>query len=196
MSRHRSELASIKALAQALTAEGRLAELEHRTNDAARAYLDAIQLGHEATRGGPLIDGLVRVACEAIGLQRLQPCVTNLQASECRMVIGVLEAIEKKQESFEEVLKVEKKWIRQAYPFYQRLVGSIMQLFNRAALKRAEQKFQTQQKRRSDLLLSVATRAYELERRQRPKAVSDLVPDFLKVIPKDSLIATNGLVKP
>lgn len=200
MSKHMSGLASIKALAQALTAEGRLAELEHRTNDAARAYLDAMRLGHEATRGGLLIDGLVGTACEAIGRQSLQPCITNLQAAECRAIIGELEAMEKKQESFAEKMKTEKVWRRLTFPFYQRLVFGFMRIFNGGAIKRdeqkMEQKIQAQKDRRNHLLLNLATRTYELEKGHRPQTVSDLVPDFLKVIPKDSLVATNGLVKP
>lgn len=200
ISQHMSGLASIKALAQALTSEGRLAELEHRTNDAARAYLDAMRLGHEATRGGLLIDGLVGIACEAIGLQSLRSCVTNLQAAECRAAIGELEAMEKKQEPFAAKLKTEKAWVRQTFPFYQRLFYGLMRIFNGAAIKRdeqkMEQKFQAQENRRNHLLLSLASQAYELERGHRPRTVSELVPDFLKVVPKDSLVVTNGLVKP
>lgn len=200
MSQHMSGLGSIKRIAQALTAEGRLAELEYRTNDAARAYLDAMRLGHEATRGGLLIDGLVGTACEAIGRQSLQPCITNLQAAECRAIIGELEAMEKKQESFAEKMKTEKAWRRLTFPFYQRLVYGCMRIFNGGTIKRdeqkMEQKFQAQTDRRNHLLLSLAMRAYELERGRRPQAVSELVPDFLKAIPKDSLVATNSPVKP
>jgi hypothetical protein len=197
---HISELGSIKQLAQALNGEGRLAELEHRNNDASRAYLDAIRLGHEATRGGPLIDGLVRIACEATGSARLQTLVTNLNAGECREVINAMETIEKKQESFKEVMQHEREWARRAFPLYQRIVGSLMRLFNVASIRQAEQKatlkFQTRAQRWRALLIDVATRAYELEKGQRPKSLADLVPDYLKAIPKDPLTGTNMIYQP
>jgi len=200
MGNHISELGSIKQLVQALNAEGRLAEMEHRNNDAARAYLDAMRLGHEATRGGPLIDGLVRIACEATGSRSLQKLVTNLDARECREVINALEIIEKKQESFEEVLKNEREWRQRSFPFYQQIVRSLMRLFNVASVKQAEQrasqKFQTQEKRRRELMLDVAVRAYDLEKGQRPKSIAELVPDYLKAIPKDPLTGTNMIYSP
>jgi hypothetical protein len=75
-----------------------------------------------------------------------------------------------------------------------------MRLFNVGSIKQAEQKaaqkFLTQDQRRRALLVSVATRAYELEKGQPLKSVSDLVPDFLKTLPQDLSAATNGAAKP
>ena len=49
---HFSNLATLKRLALALAAEGRLAELENRPADAAAAYLATIRLGQAVCRGG------------------------------------------------------------------------------------------------------------------------------------------------
>ena len=189
----------MKALTQALSAEGRLAELEHRNADAVRSYLDAMRLGHEAARGGPLIDGLVRLAIEGIASTGLQSVATNLNAAECREVIVALETIGKKEESFEDVMKNEKDWVRRSYSFYQRTVGSFARLFNVGSIKqnmqKAEQKFQIQAQKRRALLMGVAARAYELEKGQRPKTALDLVPDYLKEIPKDPIGGTNMVLK-
>ena len=199
MRSHLSELASMKMIAQALSAEGRLAELDHRNADAARAYADAMRLGHEAARGGPLIDGLVRLAIEAIGSAGLQSAATNLNAAECREVIVALETIGKKEESFADLMKNEKDWVRRSYSFYQRTVGSFARLFNVGSIKqnmqKAEQKFQIQAQKRRALLMGVAARAYELEKGQRPKTALDLVPDYLKEIPKDPIGGTNMVLK-
>ena len=196
---HLTILISTKALAQALSAEGKLALLEHRNADAARAYLDAMKLGHEAGRGGPLIDGLVRLAIEGIGSTGLQSVATNLNAAECREVIVTLETIGKKEESFADVMKNEKEWVRRNYSSYQRTVGSFMRLFNigsiKQAMQKAEQKFQSQGQKRRVLLMGVAARAYELEKGRRPKTALDLVPDYLKEVPTDPIGGTNMVLK-
>ncbi len=200
MGDHLSELSSIKRLAQALNAEGRLAESEKRTNDAVVAYLEIIRLGQETMRGGVLIDSMVGVACEAIGLTGLQTLAANLNTGECRDVIKALETIEKKRESFEEVMQTEREWSRRAFPLYQRIVGSVMRLFSLASTKQAEQKaairFQTQERQRRELLTRVASRAYELEKGRPAGSMAELVPDYLKVIPKDPLTSTDMILKP
>ena len=45
------DLIALKLLAKLLNAEGRLAELENRTADAARSYLDIMQLGTKVSHG-------------------------------------------------------------------------------------------------------------------------------------------------
>ena len=199
MRSHLSELASMKALAQALAAEGKLAELEHRNSDAARAYLDAMRLGNEAARGGPLIDALVRIAIESIGSTGLQSVATNLGVNECREVVVALETIGKNEESFEDVMKSQKEWSRRSYSFYQRISGSFMRLFNvgsiKQAMQKAEQKFQSQSQKRKALLIGIAARAYELEKNRQPENISNLVPDYLKEIPKDPITGTNMVLR-
>jgi hypothetical protein len=197
---HMTILASMKALAHALSAEGRLALLEHRNADAARSGLDAMKVGHEATRGGPLIDGLVRIAVESIGSAGLQSIATNLNAVECREVIAALETLGKKEESFEDVLNNERDWVRQNFSSYQRTVGSFMRLFNvgsnKQLMQKSEQKFQSQGQKRRAMLIGIAARAYELEKGQPPKTALDLVPDYLKEIPNDPIGGTNMVLKP
>lgn len=200
MTGHISNLGSMKALAQSLSAEGKLATLEHRNADAARAYLDAMKLGHEAARGGPLIDGLVRIAIEAIGSAGLQSVATNLNAAECREVNAALETLSKKEESFQDVMQNEKDWVRRNFSIYHRTAGGFMHLLNiggmKQAMQKAESKFQTQGHKRRVLLIGIAARAYELEKGQSPKSASDLVPDFLKEIPQDPATGTNMVLKP
>ena len=48
-------LSDVKKLARLLEAAGRLAELERRTNDAARIYLETIRYGEESCRGGVMM---------------------------------------------------------------------------------------------------------------------------------------------
>src|ERR1035441_8694430 len=62
----------IKRLAQAMTAEGRLAEMENRPADAAEAYLAVIRLGCAMNQGGLIIDSLVGIAIDSIGSAGMQ----------------------------------------------------------------------------------------------------------------------------
>jgi hypothetical protein len=189
----------MKQLAQAFSAEGKLAELEHRNGDAARTYLDAMKLGHEAARGSTLMSGLVRLAIEGIGSTGLRSVATNLNAAECREVIVALETIGKKEESFEDVMKNEKEWVRRSHSIYRRVSGSFARLFNVGSIKqlmqKAKQKFQSQGLKRRALLIGIAARAYELEKGQPPKTALDLVPDYLKEVPNDPIGGTNMVLK-
>lgn len=198
---HLPQLASIKRLAQALKADGRLAELEHRPADAARSYLDAIRLGEESMRGGLLIDGLVGIACEAIGSAGLETVRTNLDVSACSDVIGRLQTIEEKQVPFAEVQHNEKAWVARSYLFYQRAMSRVVELLfhpasSRLAQQKALQKFQAQEKRLRALMIALAARAYELERGKPPKNAGELVPEYLKEIPKDPVTGADMVVEP
>lgn len=69
---HLSGLAGLKRLAQAFTVEGKFAEEQRRFGDAAGSYLDVIRLGNNSARGGVLIDSLVGLAIENMGVAGLQ----------------------------------------------------------------------------------------------------------------------------
>jgi hypothetical protein len=69
-----NDMAQMKMLAQFLANNGRLAELEGRTDDALRNYVDGISFGNEISRGGFMIHRLVGVACEAIAESGLVVC--------------------------------------------------------------------------------------------------------------------------
>ncbi|MBI1176424.1 hypothetical protein GC207_03190 [bacterium] len=197
---HLPQLASIKSVAQALRADGHLAELEDRPTDAARSYLDAIRLGEKSMRGGLLIDGLVGIACEAIGSAGMKTIFTNLDAKACRENIGRLQMIEEDQVPFAEIRQNEKAWVARSYPFYQRAVTRVAELFHPASSRLAEQKalqkFQAQEKRLRALMIELAARAYELEKGTPATNVAELVPEYLKAIPKDPVTGADMVVEP
>jgi hypothetical protein len=183
------ELARLKGLALALVAEGKLAELENRSGDAARIYLDTIRFAHESVRGGLHIDGLVGMACEAIGITPLETLSTTLDAKQCRELLPTLELIDANREPFAEVMKQEKTWSRRAFGWRGRMQVLVLRIFRRDLLKPAQQKFeakfQAADTRRRRLLVNLASRAYELEKGKRPTTIGELVPDYLKAIPPD-----------
>ena len=191
MSNHLSDLTLFKQLGRAFVAEGKLAEQENRTGDAAPAYLDAVRLGHECSRGGLIIDMLVGVACRSLGRQGLQGLLANLKAPECREVVHQLEDIDSKSESATEVASHERSWSRRTFGWR----GQLVRLITRQRLKQSEQKtigkLQAQQRAERLLLISLAARAYELEKGERPKNVAELVPNYLKALPQDPVSGTD-----
>ena len=73
--------------------------------------------------------------------------------------------------------------------------GQIVRLMAWQRLKQNEQKtigkLQAQQRVARQLLLSLAVRAYELEKGQPPNQVTDLVPLYIKAVPQDPLTGTG-----
>src|SRR2546427_8149839 len=91
-------LADVKKLVWLFKADGRLAELEHRNNDAARIYLETIRYGEESCRGGVMIDRLVGIACQASGMSWLQKVAGALDAKTCRKTAKQLLEIDRRRE--------------------------------------------------------------------------------------------------
>jgi hypothetical protein len=186
-----TNLAGLKRLAQGLAAKGRLMELEGRPNDAADSYLTAIRLGGATSHGGLLIDSLVGIAIEAIGSSYLEKLARTLDARQCRQAAAVLESCEAGREPMPTVLARERTWSRRAYGFKWQIARLVMFKSLRQTEQRAVAKVNTLQTRERVLLIQLASRAYELEKGERPKGLADLVPAYLKTIPQDPLTRTN-----
>lgn len=190
-SRHTQELLVPRRLAFAFTAEGRLAELENRPAEALRSYLDAIQLGQAASRGGVIIDRLVGMACETIGQKPLAQLLPKLAASDCRAALKALTTIDANTEPATLVLEHDRTWARRSYGWREQL-GSMFQLKTRQQLAQSFlKKVQGEQQQTRLLLIDIAVRAYELEKGKRPVTLNDLVPEYLKAIPQDPGTGSN-----
>jgi hypothetical protein len=191
-----TDLSGLKRLAQALAAEGRLAEVENRQGDAAESYLTIIRMGHEAGRGGIIICSLVGIAIEAIGTARLEKLTPALDAKQCREAAAALETAEARRESTAAVLQQEREWARRTYGF----TAVIARLVTYNSIKKSEQKWTAkvaaQEIRVRRLTIDLAARAYELEKGERAKTLGDLVPVYLKSIPQDPLTGTNMGYRP
>jgi hypothetical protein len=191
-----AKLPRLKLLAQALAAEGRLAELENRPADAARSYLDTVDLGIACSHGAVLIDALVAVAMESIGTRSLETLMNSLDAASCRDIAARLETLDAGRESWKNISQQERDWMRGAQP----VTGRFEEIFKggllRATQQSVEKRFYTQVTRTRRLMIDFAARAYELEHQQKPKNFADLVPACLKAIPQDPLSGTNMTFQP
>jgi hypothetical protein len=189
-------LAAIKRLTQAIMSEGRLAELENRPADAAEAYLAVIHLGCAMSQGGVIIDSLVGLAVETLGMAPLEKLASNLDAKQCREVASALEIAESGRETTDTILRREHTWAWQTYGFKGRIERLLMFRDLYQIEQRLATKVQRQQTRTRALLIQLAARAYELEKGARPKALAELVPAYLKTIPQDPLTGTNMAYRP
>jgi hypothetical protein len=196
-SRHLPELANFKRLAQAFVAEGRLAEMENHPGDAAKSYLDTIRLGNKSARGGVLIDALVGIAIEAMGTAGLEKLVDQLDAKTCREAAATLEMLDAQRQTWKEVMQQERTWSRRTYPDIRyRMAELVMSSSLKKAYRAGERKFNKQQLMTRQLLVDLAARAYQLENSRRAAGVAELVPDYLKVVPKDPVSGTNLVLPP
>jgi hypothetical protein len=188
-------LSDVKKVARLLEAEGRLAEWDRRTNDAARIYMETIRYGAESCRGGLMIDRLVGIACKTIGADALQKILGALDAQTCRALGQQLREIARRQESVTDVLRNEKEWVRQTFPLSQR-IRTLIPIEWLNPMKRVQNLFVKQcnqselQLRR--LMIDFATRAYKLEHGQPPKSPNQLVPDYLDSAPPDPTTAAKS----
>jgi hypothetical protein len=194
---HIRDLIGFRNLAQTLAAEGRLAELENRPNDAAKSYLDAVHLGNEVARGGVLIDAMIGVAIEGLGTSCLQKIPGELDAKSCRETAAALESFDTNRQSWVEVMRQGDLWRSNVHPG---LRNYIVMLFMHNTLsnnkQKAEQTFKERQQQMRQLLIDLATRAYELDKGQRPASLADLEPDYLKAIPQDPFTGANMVYSP
>lgn len=194
---HLEELTAIKCLAHTFAAEGRLANVESRPDDAAKSYLDVIYLANQSTCGGTLIDEMVGRAIEALGTEKLQELLGKLDSESCRKVAISLETSDSQRQTWGQVMQQEQDWSRRTF----RGVGfEIERIMTRKSLDKvfesAEQKFKEQQGKTRRLMIEFAARAYQLDKGHPPANLADLVPDYLNAIPQDPLTGTNMVYSP
>jgi hypothetical protein len=189
---HLKELAALKRLGQAFCAEGRLAEMDGRTNDAVHSYLDAIQLGANAAHGGALIDQLVGMAVEALGASCLQPIAGRLDAATAREAAAELETLDSQRQTWDEIIQQEQGWSQRAFPGIKYQIMRIMERGTLAkSLQLGERKYDVNEQKTRQLILALAARAYGLDKGKPPTSVNVLVPFYLQAVPQDPATGTN-----
>jgi hypothetical protein len=192
ISNHLDDLAGLKRLARAFAAEGTLAEMNGRTNDAIHSFLDTVHLGNETLRGGVLIDGLVGIAIDAIGTSHIQTLVTNLDTRTCRETASALESLDAQHQTWNEVAQQESAWSHATFRGWRYdLLRLEAGKSAKAAIASSKRKFEAQEQRTRQLVVDLAARAYELDKSHRPVSVAELVPEYLKAVPQDPVTGTN-----
>jgi hypothetical protein len=174
-----------KKLAINFWREGRLAEMQKRTNDAVQSFLDAEHFGVECCRGGMILSKSVGIACESLGRSGLRPLADDLDAQQSRKIAQTLASFEAHEDSLNDCLEQERDFSRRTSTIAQKIAGLIMYKQRQAAVAKFTAKYQKNQRERRILAIDSAARAYTLEKGKPPGSVHDLVPDYLKAVPQD-----------
>jgi hypothetical protein len=198
---HLPELIGFRSLAYAFADEGKFAEKENRFGDAAKSYKDTVHFGNEAARGGVLMDEMIGIAIESVGVGQLHTIVTNLDAKTCRETAATLETMSSQSQTWNETVQQEDSWSRRSFSGLQ---GRTLRLYYKLAYYRTRDRNQQRaidtinstQKKEDQLLIDLAARAYELDKGHPPANAADLVPDYLKAIPQDPVTGTNMVYPP
>lgn len=191
-SNHVSDLAPLKFLTRAFIAEGRLAEMENRPSDAAKAYLDTFHLANEAGRGGLLIDGLSGMAIQEIARNHLERLVPYLDAGPCRKMTASLATLDSQRPGWADLMQQDSAWShRTFFGWRHEFMRWKWRMSNASAMAKLEERFNTQIKETRQLAVTLAARAYELDKGHPPASAADLVPDYLKAVPQDPVTGKN-----
>jgi len=198
---HLPELIGFRSLAYAFVCEGKFAEKENRFNDAAKSYLDAIRLGNKAGRGGVLMDEMIDIAIESVGVGQLQTIVTNLDAKNSRETAATLDFLSSQRQTWNETLLQEDAWSRRSFSGLQ---GQTLRVYYKLVYyrtrdrnhQRAIDTINSMQKKENQLLIDLAMWSYELDKGHHPASAADLVPEYLKAVPQDPATGTNMVYPP
>jgi hypothetical protein len=186
------DLGSIRAgLVRGMVAQGRLAELQGRVEEAAGCYTDLIRLGEAMSHRVPMIAFQASQAVENNGLYHLRDMRGKLSSDQCRKLIGVLEEIDRTGEPAANVIKYETSFMN-ANMKQMGFFASIMLRVTGVQAKTAGQvkssvnySTQRQDAARRVLLADLALRLYRQEHGEAPPDLNALVPGILQSVPID-----------
>jgi hypothetical protein len=186
------DVASIRAgLVRALTAEGRLAVLQGRIDDAIACYSDQLRLGEAMGHRVPMIAYLVSFAVESTGIHNLRDLRDKLSPDQCRHVVSLLEQADAKRERTVDIVKSETVFMNanvRRMGFLARISMNVSGVQakqiaqNTSILDDAETRQNVAQR---VLLTHLALRIYRLEHGEDPPDLRSLVPSILKSVPID-----------
>jgi len=181
-----TDLPPRKQTAQLLAAEGRLAELDGRPEDAARSYLDAIRFGNEISRNGFVINRLVGIACSAIGSVPLAKLAPQLGCEQLKPIIAELDKIDQASVTWSEVRRAENVFMRHELRKIPNPITWVPLWWQaRRTIQTAEARHNQALSRVRLLETELALRCYRAERGAPPNQVTELVPQYLQRIPQD-----------
>lgn len=183
-------------LAEAFAAEGALAEMESRTQDALKDYLDIVRLGGQSSRGGFVADSLRGLTIESRGADLLQKLSVILDAKSCAEIAKTLESVDSQRETLTDYRQQEKILYHQKFPepkdsfmwYYDQMLHLNA---NENTRTQTSQTFRNSRFALRRAMVGIAVRAYEMDRSNRPRDINDLVPAYLTTVPIDPETGTN-----
>ena len=188
ISRSMENVVGFKSLARLLAGEGRSAEYEGKLNAASTGYLDTMQFGQECSRGGVMIERLVGVAAENIGLTEVRRLLPSLPAQEVQNIMSRLQKLDASHDPPAVNLEAEAEWVKCSFSLWEQFMHQIhptMRKNFREVRDNFTSKVNALQVARRSALVEAAARLFELEKGRRPTGYADLVPAYLPTTPLD-----------
>lgn len=193
-SQHLPELALIKRLAQTLDVEGKVAEEEGRIDDAIQSYLNTARL-HEKIQGGVMIDALVGVAIETMGVGSLRKLAHRTTLAQRRELIEKLAHLYAHRDSLDEIMANEKRVVN-TYGFREQLTHLFMFSMRHQTVRKFQTKLDFSRARLGLFLVDLALHNFESENGHPPKMLHELVPKYLPFLPKDDFSGKDFVYLP
>jgi hypothetical protein len=184
LSPHVQRTSAIWHAFEPLSAQASLEEKEGRSGKAAEINLELVRLGVEAARGGLLIDDMIGMSIQGMGLTSLRKLEARLSAVELRSLIAVYEKLQASLEPWEEVEAREDAWSRAVTPLWQRIYIAI---YFRELGDRIRKRHGNTAARHALVRVDLALHLHKLEKGAYPRVLADLVPGFLGAVPLDPI---------
>jgi hypothetical protein len=184
---HLIKMGAHNRIEQLFVGEGIVYLNEGRTNEAARSFADCIVFAHAAHRNGLMIDGLVALACQAMGTRKLVQVAPSVSPDALREILPELIALDQASEPGAAIVQRDREWSRGTY-------GALHVSWSRLVWDRSfrarEMNFEN---RHTHLLASLrlvlaelAVRLHEREYGQPPRELAELVSaKILPAVPLD-----------
>ncbi len=186
------ELTSIRGgLVRAMLAEGRLAELQGRVDEATDRYVDVIRLGDAMSHRVFMFAYQVSVAAQSTGLHHLRDLRAKLSPESCRRVIALLEETDRNRERAADVMLRETRFMNGNLKKMGFFAGFMMRVSGVQAKTVAqvttslESSEARQNVARRLLLTDLALRVYRQAHGEDPPDLDALVPSILTSVPLD-----------
>jgi hypothetical protein len=196
------DIRAARVTARALAGKARLAELENRTDDAARIHVEAIQFGNQLRRGGLLVDALVGIACSEYGKEPLYKNRSKFSPQVLDRCIDVLTHLDASDEPYADVWQRDYVWTQRAYGWQNHLRQLLDELSSQSTVnpffadaRGYEYVYWSNQATLRLLICELALARYHQDYGHWPATLDELVPKYLQRVPTDPLSPNGDALK-
>jgi len=177
------QLQSLRQLSRDLLADGDRHRLAGNTIEAQRSYLDLVELGLAISRDGLLVDRLVGIAFEGMGIEGLRQLRDALSNDQRRTLIAALQVHEAGWEPSDDVNARELFWLDRMIGWPVRI--SFANPIDNIPTQAAEQADSRRSAMLKLLICELALAQYAADHGAPPAQLAELAPNYLPKVPDD-----------
>jgi hypothetical protein len=185
----------LRSVARSMDHESGALEVSGNYDEAAELGLTNVRLGAIEQCGGTIVDSLVGIAIEGVGVYQIGRIRQNLSPDAVGELIPGLEAIDRNRELSEITISREAAWSDEAYKWRTALLREgprVLAGANRTGFTEhlsSARAFESAAGRRDALLRLLITeltiRAYQIAEGRLPESLNDLCPRYFSSVPVD-----------